>query len=78
MHDIPPPPPDPFSPVSPQALVQLLASLELVAMEGKEPPSPRNLSFRPCHSGPAQTTPRPPLSPRLGRCHAARKGHFTA
>ena len=35
----------PFSRMSPQASVQLLASLELVAMEGEEPPSPRNLSF---------------------------------
>ena len=37
--------PHPFSPMSPQASVQLLALLELVTVEGEEPPSPRNLSF---------------------------------
>ena len=37
--------PHPYSPLSPQASVQLLASLELVAMEGEEPPSAHSLAF---------------------------------
>ena len=37
--------PHPYSPLSPQASVQLQASLELVAMEGEEPLSPRSLAF---------------------------------
>ena len=37
--------PQPNSPLSPQASVQLLASLELVAMEGESPLTPRSLNF---------------------------------
>ena len=37
--------PQPNSPLSPQASVQLLASLELVAMEGESPLTPHSLNF---------------------------------
>ena len=37
--------PQPNSPLFPQASVRLLASLELVAMEGEDPLSPHSLNF---------------------------------
>ena len=67
--------PHPLSPLSPQMSLQLLASLELVAMEGDAPPSPRQtLLFEASSQGsPAWTRPHRTPPPRLRRCHAARK-----
>ena len=67
--------PLPHSPLTPQASLQLLASLGLVALEGEAAPSPQQLwTPKLCHKRPTRPRPRrtPPLQPQ--RWHAAHRG----
>ena len=56
--------PHPHSLLSPLASVQLLASLELVAMEGQDPLSPRGLAFS-ASSKEARSDDSAPASPSM-------------
>ena len=73
--------PHPFSPMSPQASVQLLVSLDLVAMEGEEPPSPCNPSYATPSPGARSddSTPASPSTASTASCstEGSFKGCFT-